>query len=267
MKKIATLIFTYNEADRILDVIASAQSISTDIIILDNHSTDDTVALVRDLPGITVVKHNIPPTNYKERIRLFFDTLDSIESRAEYTTYLMCSERFTSAFCDYLKKQVFFKYDAIACYRNAVTDGYPTHPYHLVYLIRSILKTHKTFRLLKRGQWNEDACEIHAEFQPKDARSIESIPFLNAAIDYQRSGNILLNEKKHSEYAYCEAQVHAKRGRGYLLAMLFFRPLAFFGYNIPYLFFAYSDQRLISVVQHCQYYMSVYVNALKLKSK
>jgi glycosyltransferase involved in cell wall biosynthesis len=267
MKKIATLISTYNEADRILDVVASVQSISTDIIILDNYSTDETVALVRDLPGVTVVKHNIPPTNYKERIRLFFDTLDSIESQTEYVTHLICSERFTSAFCDYLKKQDIFKYDAIACYRNAVTDEYPTHPYHLVYLIRSILKRHKTVRLLKRGQWNENACKIHAEWQPKGMHSIKSIPFWSAVIDYQRSGNILLNERKHSEYAYCEAQVHAKRGRGYLIAMLFVRPLAFFVYNLPYLVFMYSDQRLISVVQHCQYYMSVYVNALKLKSK
>jgi len=59
--KISVIIPCFNEADSILDVLSQLSNVALDlkeVIVVDDGSTDDTTEIVRDTPGITVIRHS-----------------------------------------------------------------------------------------------------------------------------------------------------------------------------------------------------------------
>lgn len=266
MKNIGILITTYNEESRILDVIESARLISNDILILDNNSTDRTVDLANSVKNVNVINHDIPLTDYANRIELGIKSLIQSNADLQFIGHMNCSERFNIKFAKHLLSLDLSGFSAIAVYRTARTDSFPTHPYHILYFLRHLFKKHKTYRFVAVDQWDRSLCRIHAEWQPSDRKKVYSIPFWKVVIDYDRIGDIDIVELKHMEYAKTESLSKAYSSRLSIILRLFLRPLFYFTYNLPYLIFSYSDKRLISVVQHCYYMASVYIRMLQNKN-
>jgi len=266
MNIIGILINAYNEESRILDVIESAKLISNDILVLDNNSTDRTVELANSIKNVNVISHDIPLTNYADRIELGIKSLIQSNADLQFIGHLNCSEKFNPKLAKYLSNMELSDFSAIAVYRNARTNSCPTHPYHLLYLLRHLLKRHKTYRFVAVDQWNRSLCRIHAEWQPYDRKKVHSVPFWKATMDSDRIDNIDIVELKHMKYANTESLSKTYSSRLSIILRLFLRPLFYFTYNLPYLIFSYSDKRLISVVQHCYYMASVYIRMLQNKN-
>jgi len=260
--KIIVGIASYNEEGVIEDVIMSALQISNEIILIDNNSIDDTIKIAKKYQEVKVVTHSINQTEYKDRIKLI---INNVSDKNKHILHLNCSERIDESLVNKLSLVDFDSYDAISVYRKALTDGYPTHPYHLLYLIRSILGRHKTYRIVRGSEWSEKKCRIHGEWQPKSNQRKKrfNLPVTYSGIKVYRDGDISLNERKHITYSECDAASYVRCSNINTLMRLIYLPILYFISNVPYLIFSYSTQRLISVVQHCYYLVSVQLRILK----
>ena len=252
-KKIAIVIFTYNEQERVREVIESALLLTENIVILDNNSTDQTAQIAKDYKTAKFIQHSLKATDFEDKIKLALRAVKNNFSGAEYVMHLNCSEKITHRLADAIGKVVAKNYSAIAVYRDAKTYGYSTHPYHLLYLFRSLTRKHKSYRLVKVDQWSAEKCKIHAEWQPNDNDSSYTIPFWKAQLVYQRVDDFIAFEKKHIEYAVKEEKESVGIKKRFPLTFSFIRCFAFLGYNMPYLIFSFSRVRFITVLQHCRY--------------
>lgn len=264
-KKIAIVIFTYNEQKRVSEVIESALLLSQNIVILDNNSTDHTAEKVKDYKTAKFIQHNFKHTDFEDKIRLALNAVKNIFSEVEYVMHLNCSEKITHHLADAIVKVVDKNYSAIAVYRDAKTYGYSTHPYHLLYMFRALTRKHKMYRLVRIDEWSAKKCKIHAEWQPVNNNSSYSIPFWKASLVYQRTDDFISFEKKHIEYALKEEAESVGIKNKLPLTVAFIRCLIFLMYNMPYLIVSFSRVRFITVLQHCRYLMLVGLIGFKNK--
>ena len=256
-KKIAIVIFTYNEQERVREVIESALLLTENIVILDNNSTDQTTQIAKDYKTAKFIQHNLKATDFKNKIKLALKVVKNNFPCAEYVMHLNCSEKITHRLADAIDKVVDKNYSAIAVYRDAKTYGFSTHPYHVLYMLRALIRKHKSYRLLRIDQWSAKKCNIHAEWQPIDNESSYSIPFWRAQLIYQRVDDFIAFEKKHIEYAIKEAEKSYGVKRKFPLMVSFFRSVTYLLYNIPYLLLSPSRVRLLTIIQHSRYIMLV----------
>jgi glycosyltransferase involved in cell wall biosynthesis len=264
-KDFAIIINAFNEEARVEGVIESALLLTDNILLLDNCSSDSTVQIAKSYKQVHVEKHNFDETDYRNRIKFGLDVIKSNFPETKIVGHLNCSEIIQRDLVEHLRTVNYLDYTAIGVYRTPYTDGQKTHPYHLLYIIRSILKSHRTYRFMAIDQWDIEKCEIHAEWQPKVKR-VYNVPLAVKSIRVNRDGAITINEMKHMKYSVTESETTAKGHKITVIAKLFLKPLIYFISQIPYLFFSYSDQRLISTIQHCYYLASVQLRTLKKMS-
>ena len=266
-KKIAIVIFTYNEQERVSEVIESALLLTQNIVILDNNSTDQTAQIAKDYKTAKFIQHSLKATDFEDKIKLALRAVKNNFSGAEYVMHLNCSEKITHHLADVIDKVLDKNYSAIAVYRNAKTYGVSTHPYHLLYMFRALIREHKSYRLLRIDQWSAEKCKIHAEWQPIDNDSSYTIPFWRAQLFYQRVDDFIAFEKKHIEYAIKEDKESVGIKKMFPLTFSFSRCVIFLIYNIPYLIFSFSRVRLLTVLQHCRYIILVGLLGYSKKDK
>lgn len=253
-------IFTYNEERRIKSVIDSAKTIADEILIVDNNSSDATCDIANK-NGAQIIKHSFPPNEYKNRIKLVFDYAASCPD-VEFVTHLNCSERF-SIKKNQIDKYLHFPTDAIACYRRSITDGVPTHPYHLVYLYRSLSNTNHSFRFIRKTKWDETKCTIHREWQPYKNSRKKAVPVWINVVHQYRDGDIMLNEQKHLLYAKEEASSKGKQSFGLGMIRISLRSIAYLLNNLPYLVIRYEKTYALTILQHVRYYVLVEILRIK----
>jgi glycosyltransferase involved in cell wall biosynthesis len=253
-------IFTYNEERRIKSVIDSAKTIADEILIVDNNSSDATCDIANK-NGAKIIKHSFPPNEYKNRIKLVFDYAASCPD-VEFVTHLNCSERFL------ISKSDVYNYlssgsDALACYRKSLTDGVPTHPYHIVYIYRSLFDSHHSFRFIRKTMWDESKCEIHREWQPYEHSKTTALPVWITVVQQFRDGDITVNEQKHLLYAKEEASSKGPQSLWLGMIRILFKNLFYIANNLPYLITNPNKTYILSIIQHIRYYSLVEILRIK----
>jgi glycosyltransferase involved in cell wall biosynthesis len=201
-----TMILTvYNEEARVKRVIEYFRPFAR-MIVVDNYSTDNTAAIVRDL-GVKLIQYRNPGTaQTPECIKFFFSLVDT-----DYILFLSCSEFMTAPLLE-LFEDVALKnsHDVVSCVRDGYTCG------ELIPLWGGRFKwmEARVERLINKHGIDPDKIVIHGKNTPHNKERVLYLPRDERyVIVHLRDSDAISLVKKIADYASVEARQREKNGK------------------------------------------------------
>lgn len=250
---ITFLIFTYNEARRIEFVLRALTPYGR-VVIMDNHSTDDTEAIARRY-GAEVHQHDHP--GWVEEESVARNALSKVQTRWVYWGYAdeIPTRALLERFVDVVRED---RYKWVNVFRKNLHYGFPKLNYFPAIGPRLFRKDHVDF----------GGTTIHSfgKFtgRPEEILTLPMVDEL--AVNHCSTYNVKKFELAHSGYSDLEARLRYDSGRRFSGGMLLVRPAYFF----CRIFFLEGGWRsgwggLIMAMQYAIFFFNVYAKLWEIQ--
>jgi len=203
----------FNEEARVKRIIEYYRSFAL-LIVVDNFSTDNTIAVIEKL-GVKVVRYKNPGTTQTPECMRYFTTLIG----TDYVLLLACSEFLSSPLLKRFDEVARTgSHDVVSCVRDSYTCGelIPLwgKPFRKVEI--------RTERFMNLRALDMDSVVIHGSFQPVDQSRMLTLPDEpQYRIVHLRDSDAASLIRKSVDYASVEARQRHERNRPISAARLF----------------------------------------------